>query len=232
LHTGIAVRGVARGDGCTIPGSTVGAAIAFVTGSRIMRFIRAFLLWVLIFVIAGGIFIWSGAYDIGADSPHWPVTRHLIGVLSDRSIHLRSSDISAPPLNDPALVKVGARHYAEMCAGCHLSPGMADTDLRRGLYPTPPNLTRFAPEPSEAFWIIKHGIKMTAMPAWGKTHDDQEIWAIVAFLQKQPKMGAAEYRELSGAGSTQGAMGAAPAATRPAPAASASSPASASTSSD
>ena len=61
----------------------------------------------------------------------------------------------------------------------------------------PPNLTRFAPDPAEAFWIVKHGIRMTGMPAWGPTHDDQKIWAMVAYLQKQPKMSAEEFRQLT-----------------------------------
>jgi hypothetical protein len=74
---------------------------------------------------------------------------------------------------------------------------MTSSELREGLYPRPPNLTRFAPDPAESFWIIKHGLKLTAMPAWGKSHDDQKIWAMVAFLQKQPKMSASEYRALT-----------------------------------
>jgi hypothetical protein len=43
------------------------------------------------------------------------------------------------------------------------------------------------------------------MPAWGKTHDDQKIWAMVAFLQKQPKMSVSEYRALTAnAGAMEG----------------------------
>ena len=47
----------------------------------------------------------------------------------------------------------------------------------------------------EAFWIIKHGIKMTAMPAWSKTHTDAQLWDLVAFLDKLPKMTPAQYAE-------------------------------------
>lgn len=162
-----------------------------------MRFIRALLVWVVIVVIAGVIFIWSGIYNVGADSPHWTVTRKLIGQVRERSIALRSADIKPPALNDPAMIKQGAEHYSHMCTACHLAPGKAETGLRRGLYPRPPNLTRFAPRPAEAFWIIQHGLKMTAMPAWGETLNDQEIWSLVAYLQKQPKMSVAEYRQLT-----------------------------------
>jgi hypothetical protein len=44
------------------------------------------------------------------------------------------------------------------------------------------------------FWTIKHGIKMSAIPAWGKSHDDEAIWNMVAFVRKAPGMSAPDYR--------------------------------------
>lgn len=163
-----------------------------------MKYLKGMIALIVVVVIAIAVWIWTGSYNIGADSPHWGFTRYVIGQLREHSIEARSADIKVPHLDDPALVAEGAHHYAEMCTGCHLAPGMGDSELREGLYPRPPNLTHFAPDPAEAFWIIKHGIKMTAMPAWGKTHDDQKIWAMVAYLQKQPHMSVERYRELAG----------------------------------
>ncbi|HET7663518.1 MAG TPA: cytochrome c [Rhodanobacteraceae bacterium] len=163
-----------------------------------MKYLKGMIVLIIVVVIAIAAWIWSGSYNIGADTPHWAFTRYVIGQLREHSIESRSADIKVPNLDDPALVSEGAHHYAEMCTGCHLAPGMGDSELREGLYPRPPNLTHFAPDPAEAFWIIKHGIKMTAMPAWGKTHDDQKIWAMVAYLQKQPHMSVERYRELAG----------------------------------
>ncbi|HET7557627.1 MAG TPA: cytochrome c [Rhodanobacteraceae bacterium] len=162
-----------------------------------MRFIGAFILWIIIFAVAAAIWIWSGSYDIGQDSPHWGVTRSAIGSFREHSIDRRAKDIQVPNLDDPKMVAAGAQHYAENCAMCHLAPGMTDSEIRHGLYPKPPDLTRFAPEPAEAFWIIKHGIKFTGMPAWGPTHGDPMIWDMVAYLQKQPKMSEAEFRKLT-----------------------------------
>ena len=162
-----------------------------------MRFVGALLVWIIIAVIGFFIFAFSGLYQVGADVPHWHVTRQAIGMVREHAVERRIADIKPPPLDDPALVKEGAEHYAEMCTGCHLAPGITDSEMRDGLYPKPPNLTRFAPDPAESFWIIKHGLKMTAMPAWGKTHDDQKIWAMVAFLQQQPTMSVAQYRALT-----------------------------------
>lgn len=191
-----------------------------------MRFIGALVFWIIIAIIAYFVVAFTGAYQVGADVPHWGVTSHAIGFLREHTVERRATDIKPPPLDDPALVKMGAEHYAEMCTGCHLAPGMGHSELRDGLYPKPPNLTRFAPDPAESFWIIKHGLKMTAMPAWGLTHDDHAIWAMVAYLQKQPRMSAVEYHRLTeGAKHEDGDhQHAAPAtaATSPAPASAAS----------
>lgn len=162
-----------------------------------MRFIYALVFWIVVAIIAFLAFAFSGVYQVGADVPHWGITRAAIGLVREHAVDRRIADIKPPPLDDPALIKLGAQHYAEMCTGCHLAPGMGSSELRDGLYPKPPNLTRFAPDPAEAFWIIKHGLKMTAMPAWGLTHDDHKIWAMVAYLQKQPRMSAAEFHALS-----------------------------------
>jgi mono/diheme cytochrome c family protein len=51
-------------------------------------------------------------------------------------------------------------------------------------------------DPAEAFWIIRHGIKMTGMPAWGKSMDDGSIWGMVALLQRLPEMSVDQYHEL------------------------------------
>lgn len=50
---------------------------------------------------------------------------------------------------------------------------------------------------AEAFWTIKHGVKMTAMPAWGRTHSDPLIWDLVAFLRRLPALSPAEYEALT-----------------------------------
>ncbi|MBB6183774.1 c-type cytochrome [Oleiagrimonas soli] len=163
-----------------------------------MKWIGSLILVVVLGAVALGAWVYSGLYDIGADAPHWTVTRKAIAVLRERSIDTRAAKITdIPDLDDPALIRLGAAHYREMCTGCHLAPGMHDSELRTGLYPQPPDLTRFAPEPAEAFWVIKHGVKMTAMPAWGKTHDDHKIWAMVAYLEKQPGLSAAQYQALT-----------------------------------
>jgi hypothetical protein len=152
---------------------------------------------VLASVAAGAtLFIYSGWYDIGADDHHTRPVFAILQTLRDRSIRARSLHISVPSLDEPQMILKGAGQYAAMCTGCHLAPGMADSEIRPGLYPQPPNLSRVRVNPRDAFWAIKHGIKMSAMPAWGASHDDPTIWSMVAFLQKLPDMTPAQYKEI------------------------------------
>lgn len=117
-------------------------------------------------------------------------------MVRDRSIHVRSDDIEVPNLHDPQLILKGAGQHAAMCASCHLAPGMTGSELGRGMYPQPPNLSKSHMDPQDEFWIIKHGIKMTGMPAWGYIHDDPTIWSMVAFLQKLPGMTPEQYKAI------------------------------------
>ncbi|PTR16323.1 cbb3-type cytochrome c oxidase subunit III [Nitrosospira sp. Nsp2] len=143
-----------------------------------------------------GAYIYSGHYNIAADQPHWFATTKIITSLRDRSIERRTRDIVIPDLEDPGLTLKGAGQYDAMCAGCHLAPGLGNSEIRRGLYPEPPDLSRTRIDPANAFWVIKHGIKMTGMPAWGRTHDDITLWSIVAFINKLPGMTSEAYREI------------------------------------
>jgi mono/diheme cytochrome c family protein/ketosteroid isomerase-like protein len=143
-----------------------------------------------------GTFVYSGVYNVGADDHHTRPVFALMQTLRQRSIHVRSKDIPVPDLSDEALILKGAGQYAAMCTGCHLKPGMADSEIRPGLYPQPPNLSQVRIDPQDAFWVIKHGLKMSAMPAWGMSHDDATIWSMVAFLQKLPDLTPAEYKDI------------------------------------
>ncbi|GAB2655293.1 c-type cytochrome [Arenimonas aestuarii] len=145
--------------------------------------------------VAGALYF--GAVHPGADQPHSTVVFKLIETARDRAIAVRTRDVSVPPLGDEAQLKSGAGNYAAMCTGCHLAPGMTATELSQGLYPAPPVLADLgAPDPARAFWVIKHGIKASGMPAWGKSMPDEYIWNMVAFLQQMPQMSPGQYQAL------------------------------------
>lgn len=150
------------------------------------------------FLVLGGLvfYISSGGYDIGADTPHWEVTRKVMEVVRNSSIELRSRDIVVPDLTKDDLILKGAGQYAAMCVNCHLAPGQEDSEIRPGLYPQPPKLFEQRLDPKTVFWVTKHGLKMSGMPAWGVGHDDDTLWSIVAFVNKLPGLSANSYKDL------------------------------------
>ncbi len=165
----------------------------------------------IIIVLAGVGFIYSGIYPIGADQRHSAVTFWILETLRKRSITNASEYIQVPPLDDPQLLLSGGADYNDMCAGCHLKPGVKETDMTIGLYPSPPSLI-VPPEQHDhgegghddsevvarqQFWVIKHGIMASGMAAFGPTHSDERIWAMVAFLRKLPELNETQYQILT-----------------------------------
>lgn len=150
---------------------------------------------------------YSGIYNVAATDEHWPVTRWLMHEVKEHSIALRADDLRAPDLSGRDRLLAGAAAYDRMCAHCHTPPGEEDTPVARGLYPAPPGMRHAAEEytAEQIFWVIKHGIKMTGMPAWGPTHDDARLWSIVAFVKKLPELDAEGYRRLVTAAGHHGA---------------------------
>lgn len=142
-------------------------------------------------------FVYSGIYNIGADVPHTAPVYWLAGTVRENSVTEHATGIKVPDLNNPNLIRKGAGQYAAMCSSCHLAPGFEEGETREGLYPKPPKLYKGdLMSPQKTFWVIKHGIKMSGMPAWGASHDDQTLWAITAFVMQLPKMTPEDYRNI------------------------------------
>ena len=145
-----------------------------------------------------GVAIYAGLYNIAADVPHTQPVYWLFETTRERSVAARARDIVVPnDLDNANRISKGASEYAEMCSGCHLAPGMKRTEISQGLYPRAPELRHGTDlTPAEQFWIVKHGVKMTGMPAWGITHDDELLWDVVAFVRKLPELTPEQYETL------------------------------------
>lgn len=150
----------------------------------------------LLLAAFAGAFVFAGVYNIGADAPHYKPIYMALEQLRDRAITHHARSIMVPAdLNSPARIATGAGLYTEMCTGCHLGPGLEKSELSQGLYPQAPELARSQDQSAaEQFWTIKHGVKLSAMPAWGITHDDQLIWDMVAFVRTLPKLSPEQYK--------------------------------------
>jgi cytochrome c553 len=157
--------------------------------------------------IFGGVFVMiSGIVPIKASSGHWPITAALLDFAKRRSVNTHTLGVSAPPLEDQRMVLQGAGHYDFACEPCHGSPALQQPRIAASMTPTPPDLRGavLSMPPEDLFYIVKHGIKFTGMPAWPAIERDDEVWAMVAFLRTLPGLSPAHYHELTGANRATG----------------------------
>ena len=166
--------------------------------NRLYRVLLRLVVLIVVVVLVAWAASYLGVYNVAADDPHWPIVKNFLGSTMDHSVAARDGDIDVPDLKDQKMIAAGAAEYDSMCTACHLAPGMDENKLRAGLYPKPPSFARRRRpgNPKEQFWIIKHGIKMTGMPAWGVSYPDADLWKIIAFFQTLPGMTPETYKSL------------------------------------
>jgi mono/diheme cytochrome c family protein len=153
---------------------------------------------IVVLAAAAGLFvIFSGAYDVAATEPHWGITHWALGTLQRNSVAARAGAVQGAPPTDSAALAHGFEHFHAMCVQCHGAPGIDRGELGQGMLPAPPRLEEEARDWSDAelFRITKHGIRLAGMPAFGPTHSDAEIWAIVGFIRQLEEMTEEVYAE-------------------------------------
>lgn len=161
---------------------------------------RSLLALATFFVISALVLI-GGLIPVSASSGHWWITEQILQFAKRRSIATWSRK-EAPQIDHAELV-VAAGHYDLACAPCHGSPAARRPATAMSMLPVPPKLrdrvARY--DAGELFTIVQGGIKFTGMPAWPTRWRPDEVWAMVAFLQKLQHLDARAYRALTAPGS-------------------------------
>lgn len=152
----------------------------------------------VLIAVALAALIYTGAYDVSAAREDPGLVRWALISVRESSVERRARDVPVPPLEGEVRLERGFRSYREMCVVCHGRPGGERSPLAQGLNPPAPDLSRpdHDMSPAELFWVMKNGIRMTGMPAWGQTHSDAELWDLVAFVKALPSMSSAQYGAL------------------------------------
>ncbi len=101
----------------------------------------------------------------------------------------------------PAVMADARAHWADHCATCHANDGSGKTEMGQGLYPKPPDMRLPATQKltdGELYYIIRNGVRLTGMPAWGEPdmEQDDESWQLVLFIRHLPKMTPQEAKEM------------------------------------
>lgn len=163
-----------------------------------MKLVAGFVLGPLAFALGAAVYIYAGLYNVAAVEPHAPLTHWALTTAMQRSVKAQARSIAPPPTPQGQKIGEAFRSFDEMCVMCHGAPGKEQGIVGKGLQPPPPTLTEAAHRWSRAelFWIIKNGVRMTGMPAFGPTHSDDDIWLLVAFLQRLTNVSAGQYKEM------------------------------------
>ncbi|MET0343948.1 MAG: c-type cytochrome [Polyangiales bacterium] len=140
----------------------------------------------------------SGLVPVTASSGHWAITNWFLHYAMKRSVGTHARSLPEPKLDAPWLVLKGAGHYETGCRPCHGAPDLAPPVVPGAMTPHPPALSDIVGEWSarELMYVVKHGVKFTAMPAWPSQVRDDEVEAMVAFLRALPGLDARAYRRL------------------------------------
>jgi hypothetical protein len=173
----------------------------YFSGEREMKsFFKSLVIIFVCVVVGGAVFVWTGIYNVAADVPHWRGTLLLLEAVRERSIEVHSGGLAVPPLQSEEMINLGFPHFHETCRLCHGAPGQRPQEFAQGMYPGPPALSGHELQrengDQELYWIVKNGLKMTGMPAFGETHSEKELQGIVAFLRRLPSLDSEAYQNM------------------------------------
>jgi mono/diheme cytochrome c family protein len=141
--------------------------------------------------------VWGGLYNVSATSQHLQLTHTVLETAMRQAVRLRARDLTEPPLADERMALRGAACFRDKCVQCHGAPGVAQGDIGQSMQPVPGPLVdaRRHWRPRELYWLTRHGIKMSGMPAWEFRLGDEQLWEVVAFMQRLPDLNAPAYAD-------------------------------------
>jgi mono/diheme cytochrome c family protein len=160
-----------------------------------MAFIKSLITIAVIAAVIAFVVIFTGVFNVAATWKDPAPVLWAVHTTFINSVRNHAQGIAAPASFTDEQVRTGFRHYNETCVYCHGGPGKDPGDIGKGLNPEPPYLPDTAGnwKPNELFWIVKNGVRMTGMPAFEPVWKDDDIWAVVAFVQKLPGMKDEDY---------------------------------------
>jgi len=148
-------------------------------------------------VAAGALVVYGGLYDVAATKQHFQPVYTLLETAMHQSVKMRARSIEPPQLDDERLVMRGAACFRDKCVQCHGAPGVAQGDIGKSMQPLPGPLVdaRHHWKPRELYWLTKHGIRMSGMPAWEFRLSEEDLWSVVAFMARLPDLTPQQYAE-------------------------------------
>ncbi|HEX7984359.1 MAG TPA: c-type cytochrome [Duganella sp.] len=158
----------------------------------------------------GALVFYGGYYDVASTKLHFQPVHTVLERGMRESVQHHARDVRIPAsvaqakiqgaasAPTPALLR-GAGLYRDNCVICHGAPGVAQDDIGKSMQPVPGPLADAARRwrPNELYWITRHGIKMSGMPAWEFHLADEDLWAVVGFLVALPELSPQAYAAIT-----------------------------------
>ena len=155
-----------------------------------MRFAAGVVLTLAAIVVAVVVVAYLGLYPIGADNPPSALETAIAGRAMDAYADRHKPSVDNPIMPTADNLADGAEKYEEHCAFCHGGAKANISPMQNQFNPPAPQLVNRIPDDEEAwlFWVAKHGVRMTGMPAWSAVLSDDDIWKVVAFIKRSDKL--------------------------------------------
>ncbi len=150
-------------------------------------------LTVAIALIGAYLLVKSGRIAPNADMDASSLETWMAATSLDATLNREAARLENPvPATEQNLLR-GVEFFARNCAVCHGSAkGTASASpIAKGLYQKPPQFGSDGVEDDPegfSFWKIKHGIRLTGMPSFRDTLNDEQIWTLALFLKRMDKL--------------------------------------------
>jgi thiosulfate dehydrogenase len=162
------------------------------------NFVRGVLVTLVVLAFGGWLYVRFGYADLRATTAPSRFESELAITALDASAALHAPRQQNPIPSTEANLLDGARLYRDKCADCHGRPDNPMSDYGGSFYPRVPQFMKARPRlpENQNFYIIKYGVRWTAMPAWGNIMADSEVWQVVTFLSHLGNLSPAVEQEL------------------------------------
>ncbi len=113
--------------------------------------------------------------------PRWETA--IIQPAVHAAVKRNASNLRVPSTATEESIIAGGKLYVMGCMGCHGEPGKPYAEDHANFPPVPqlPHVgTKYSE--SEIYWVIKHGIRFTAMSAYGPFYKEDQLWSLAAFV--------------------------------------------------
>jgi mono/diheme cytochrome c family protein len=159
-----------------------------------IKFLFGIVIGIGLLLVAGYFFVARGGLFMGTNGGPLPMERFLAGKAIDASIGKSAQDESPLPADETNLL-AGAKIYQQSCAGCHGKLDQAASPMSKKFYPHIPQMLLpgkgVTDDPvGTTHWVVKNGIRFSAMPSFDGTLTDNELWQVSQFLRNADKLPA------------------------------------------